>query len=69
MSKLDWPALMRAGLCVLRLQPATFWALTPAALHLMLGLQAGETPMGRAALNALQDAFPDQNKDDQDERD
>lgn len=59
MRRLDWPALMQAGLHGLRLRPAEFWALTPAELQLMLGRQAVETPMGRAALAALQDAYPD----------
>lgn len=63
MSKLDWPALMRAGLHGLQLPPATFWALTPAELQIMLGSQTTETPMGRAALDALRAAYPDHKKD------
>jgi uncharacterized phage protein (TIGR02216 family) len=59
MSRMDWPALMRAGLIGLRLPPAIFWSLSPAELHMMLGLDAGDTPMGRAALDALQQAYPD----------
>lgn len=55
--KLDWPALMRAGLCHLRLQPAAFWALTPAELRLMLGDGQGGTPMTREGLATLEAAF------------
>ncbi len=56
---LDWAGLMRAGLVGLRLQPAQFWALTPAELMLMLGLDQGSAPMGRSQLDALLAAFPD----------
>lgn len=34
---MDWPALMRAGVQGLGLQPDAFWRLTPAELQLMLG--------------------------------
>jgi len=59
MKGLDWPALMRAGLCRLRLPPAQFWALTPAELYLMLGLESGATPINRQRLNDLAAKFPD----------
>lgn len=59
MKQLDWPALMRAGLQHLRLTPDAFWRLTPAELALMLGLEQGNAPMGRAGLDALLRAFPD----------
>ncbi len=68
MTPLNWAGLMRAGLCGLRLPPATFWALTPAELQLMLGAQAGPAPMTRAGLDALARAFPDDPKGDDDER-
>ncbi len=55
----DWPALMRLGLVGLGLQPADFWALTPAELVLKLGLDNGQAPMGRARLQELAQAFPD----------
>lgn len=64
MSQLDWPAMMRAGLLGLRLMPADFWRLTPAELRLMLGQGADQTPMGRAGLDALMRAYPDQTGDD-----
>ncbi|WP_322892647.1 MULTISPECIES: rcc01693 family protein [unclassified Yoonia] len=68
MTRLDWPGLLRAGLCTLRLQPGQFWALTPAELHLMLGAQAGPAPMTRAGLDALARAYPDDVKGNDDER-
>jgi uncharacterized phage protein (TIGR02216 family) len=68
MTRLDWTGLLRAGLCGLRLPPATFWALTPAELHLMLGAQAGPAPMTRAGLDALLHAFPDDLKGMEDDR-
>lgn len=57
--KFDWPALMRAGIGGLRLQPEQFWALTPAELALMLGVDGGAKPLRRNGLAALMAAFPD----------
>lgn len=59
MSKLDWPALTRAGMQGLRLRPVEFWALTPAELKLMLGQGPGQGALGRAGLQALMAAYPD----------
>ncbi|MBT9384256.1 phage tail assembly chaperone [Pseudooceanicola sp. CBS1P-1] len=60
MSALDWPALMRAGICGLRLRPEEFWRLTPAELRLMLGDQPGAAPvLGKGRLQELLAAFPD----------
>lgn len=58
---LDWAGLMRAGLQGLRLRPAEFWALTPAELALMLGVEpgAGAGAMTRGALGELMARFPD----------
>ncbi|MBV0891938.1 phage tail assembly chaperone [Paracoccus sp. Z118] len=51
---------MRAGLLGLRLNPAQFWALTPAELALMLGIEAGAGgQMTRERLAELAAAFPD----------
>ncbi|MBV0912948.1 rcc01693 family protein [Anianabacter salinae] len=59
MSAIDWAGLMRAGLLGLRLRPAEFWALTPAELRLMLGVDAGAPPLTRARLEELVRAYPD----------
>lgn len=59
MSGFDWPALMRAGLCGLGLPPDQFWQLTPAELAMMLGQGGADAPMGRARLEELARAYPD----------
>ena len=56
---IDWPALMRVGIRGLGLQPAAFWALTPAELLFLLGAGSGSAPMGRARLDELAEAYPD----------
>lgn len=63
MQRFDWPALMRAGLCGLRLRPAEFWALTPAEFALLLGADPAAAPMTRGVLEALARAFPDAGPD------
>ncbi len=63
MSGFDWPVMMRAGLQTLRLEPAKFWALTPAELAMMLGHGPGRAAMTRSGLAALQAAYPDTNKE------
>jgi len=55
----DWPGLMRAGMAGLGLHPDQFWRLTPAELALMLGDPAAVAPLGRSALDALRQAWPD----------
>ena len=55
----DWPAVLRAGVRGLGLRPDQVWQLTPAEFRLMLGLDAGAGPMGRAALDTLARAYPD----------
>lgn len=64
MNQFDWPALLRAGITGLGLRPAEFWALTPAELRMMLGIDAVAAPMGRTALEAMAQAYPDLQKDD-----
>lgn len=64
MSRMAWPQLMRAGLQGLRLDPETFWSLTPAELRLMLGQEADTGPMLSAGLDALMAAYPDKNDGD-----
>ncbi|MGZ3216809.1 rcc01693 family protein [Paracoccus sp. T5] len=56
---LDWPGLMRAGLRDLRLHPDQFWALTPAELALMLGLDQARPGMTRARLEELAARYAD----------
>lgn len=68
MSEMDWPALLKAGLQTLRLQPETFWRLTPAELRLMLGDRHGVAALGRAGLDALMAAYPDNSKESDDGR-
>ena len=58
--RLDWPALMRAGLRELGLSPAAFWTLTPAELAFLLGIEGGGLPMDRAGLVGLAARFPDE---------
>lgn len=55
----DWPGLMRAGMAGLGLHPDQFWRLTPAELVVMLGDPAAVAPLGRSALDALRQAWPD----------
>ncbi|MBA85098.1 rcc01693 family protein [Thalassobius sp. S69A] len=61
MTGFDWPALMRAGLYGLGLQPEQFWRLTPAELQILLGAGTGHAPLGRARLDELLAAYPDRN--------
>ncbi|MDQ1899778.1 phage tail assembly chaperone [Paracoccus sp. WLY502] len=56
---LDWPGLMRAGMRGLGLRPDQFWALTPAELALMLGVEAGSPAMTRDRLAELAARYPD----------
>jgi len=62
MNMIDWPVLMRAALCRLRLRPAEFWALTPAELELLLTGSGNAAPLNRAGLDGLLAAFPDTKK-------
>lgn len=59
MNRIDWPALMRAGIRGLGLRPQDFWALTPAELELMLGRPGGMAPLMRTRLDELMRAYPD----------
>lgn len=58
----DWPGLLRVGLRQLGLTPDEFWRLTPAELRLMLGSEAGVSPLTRARLDELAAAFPDERR-------
>lgn len=59
MTKLDWPGLMRAGICVLGLTPGDFWRLSPAELQLLLGPSEDRLPMNRTRLDDLMTVYPD----------
>lgn len=59
MNRIEWPALMRAGLQQLALRPDEFWALTPAELQVMLGDPAKTGPLLSNGLEALMTAYPD----------
>lgn len=63
-SFIPWDDAMALGLGVLRLSPATFWAMTPrelrAAANGIYGRHTGE-PLNRAALDDLMTQFPDGN--------
>jgi uncharacterized phage protein (TIGR02216 family) len=59
---MDWPALMRAGVQGLGLQPDAFWRLTPAELRLMLGDVSTSAPLLSGGLDALMSAYPDTSK-------
>ncbi|TRW96872.1 phage tail assembly chaperone [Paracoccus sp. M683] len=56
---LDWSGLMRAGIRGLGLRPAEFWALTPAELALMLGVESGPPAMTRDRLAEMAARYPD----------
>lgn len=56
---LDWQGLLRSGLHGLGLRPDQFWALTPAELALMLGIEAGAPAMTRGRLAELAARYPD----------
>jgi uncharacterized phage protein (TIGR02216 family) len=52
---------MHVGLCLLRLPPGTFWALTPFELFIMSGgLKTRPPQLLRAKLDELMAAYPDQ---------
>lgn len=56
---LDWAGLMRAGIRGLGLRPDQFWALTPAELALMLGIEPKGAAMSRDKLAEMVARFPD----------
>lgn len=62
--RVDWRNLMRLGLGALRLDPETFWSMTPDEFRCALegaGLAAegGGGAMSRTGLEALMQRFPD----------
>jgi uncharacterized phage protein (TIGR02216 family) len=55
-----WKGVMHAGLCLLRLSPKAFWALTPIEFHAMTGgLAKRSNGPGRAELEGMMARFPD----------
>jgi uncharacterized phage protein (TIGR02216 family) len=51
---------MHVGLCLLRLPPITFWAMTPIEFHAMAGgLSLRVASLDRNGLRALMEQFPD----------
>nr|WP_105427905.1 rcc01693 family protein [Neorhizobium tomejilense] len=55
-----WEMVMHAGLCLLRLPPRDFWALTPVEFLAMTGGMRGRgAGMEKPGLEALMRAFPD----------
>ncbi|MHB0953630.1 MAG: rcc01693 family protein [Allorhizobium sp.] len=58
-----WGAAMHAGLCLLRLDPAIFWALSPREFAAMTGALAPRPArLGRVRLEALMRRFPDEER-------
>lgn len=56
-----WKAVLKMGLCRMRLAPKTFWAMTPIELAIAAGMHgpAGGGALGRRTLEALMQRFPD----------
>ncbi len=59
MKRVAWPKLLRLGLRELRLDPETFWNLTPAELMLIAGYGEGPEALSRTGFNDLAARFPD----------
>lgn len=59
MNKIAWPKLMQLGLVQLGLRPDQFWALTPAELMLMAGVDGEVASLSRGGLSDLSARFPD----------
>jgi uncharacterized phage protein (TIGR02216 family) len=55
-----WSDVLHLGLCLLRLSPTDFWALTPREFLAVSGGLKPRLPVpDRSALEALMGAFPD----------
>ena len=55
-----WETVLHVGLCLLRLSPRDFWALTPIEFFAMAGGTRPRTAaIGRAGLDDLMRGFPD----------
>ncbi|MGV2098413.1 rcc01693 family protein [Rhizobium sp. 21-4511-3d] len=55
-----WTGALHTGLCLLRLPPETFWAMTPVEFHAAAGGLAPRAPvLSRAGLSEMMARFPD----------
>ncbi|WP_132517424.1 rcc01693 family protein [Rhizobium sp. BK376] len=55
-----WRRVLHVGLCLLRLPPETFWAMTPIEFHAMAGgLSPRAARLDRQVLRAMMERFPD----------
>ena len=54
-----WSGVLHAGLCLLRLEPRAFWALTPAEFAAMTGAFAPAYGLERTRLEQMMAAYPD----------
>ncbi|WFS03004.1 rcc01693 family protein [Rhizobium tumorigenes] len=55
-----WRRALHVGLCLLRLPPVIFWAMTPIEFHAMAGGLSPRSPsLDRAGLAAMMVLFPD----------
>jgi uncharacterized phage protein (TIGR02216 family) len=55
-----WRHVLHVGLCLLRLPPTNFWAMTPIEFHAMAGgLSPRVGSLDRSGLRALMEQFPD----------
>jgi len=55
-----WGAVIHAGLCLLRLSPPDFWAMTPVEFFAMTGgMRATKAGLDRTGLEGLMRRFPD----------
>ena len=61
---MDWATLLGVALRDLRMMPRDFWALTPAELGMMLGLDLVQPRMGQDRLQDLIRDFPDERTND-----
>ncbi|WP_112943723.1 MULTISPECIES: rcc01693 family protein [unclassified Rhizobium] len=55
-----WARVLHVGLCLLRLPPQSFWAMTPVEFHAAAGgLSPPRAAVSRADLDGLMARFPD----------
>ncbi len=55
-----WARVLHVGLCLLRLPPQSFWAMTPVEFHAAAGgLSSPRATVSRADLDGLMARFPD----------